>query len=204
MPTHLVLDIGNVLSEWRPDALIASAFADPADHELAMQATIGHPDWLELDKGTITVAEAARRGAHRSGLDPDRIYRVYANLPASLVAIEQTHAAVRELHARGIPMLVLSNMQHACWDWLRANHPIYALFAGCVISAEVGLIKPDPAIYRHLTDRFSLQPGDCLFIDDMAVNVEAARAVGWQAEQLTERAAGGALLREVAVRFAGR
>jgi len=201
MLTHLVLDIGNVLSEWSPDLLIASAFADPAERERAHQATIAHPDWLELDKGAMTVNEAARRATERSGLDPVEVKRVYANLPASLVAIEQTHAAVRRLHAQGVPMLVLSNMQHACWDWLRANHEIYALFEGCVISAEVGLIKPDPAIYRHLTERFSLQPSDCLFVDDMAVNVEAARAAGWQSERLSERSEGGAVLERLAGRF---
>jgi len=201
MPTHLVLDIGNVLSEWSPGPLVAAAFTDPDERERAMRATIAHPDWLALDRGTLSVPEAAGRAARRSGLDPAKILQVYTGTPASLVAIEDTHAAVRELHRRGIPMLVLSNMQHECWRWLQDNHSTYALFTGCVISAETGLIKPEPAIFHHLTERFGLSPDDCLFVDDMAPNIEAARAAGWQAEQLVDRGRGGALLLELAGRL---
>lgn len=198
MFNHLVLDIGNVLSVWDPDALIASVCDDPAMGARLRAATIEHPDWLELDRGALSVADAVRRAVQRSDLDEQRVAALYEALPASLRAIDATHAAVEALHDRGVPLYVLSNMQHHAWSWLQANHSVYRLFDGCVISAEAGLIKPDPAIYAHLTERFGLEPAGCLFVDDMAVNVAAARAAGWQAEQLVDRDGGAALLQRLA------
>ena len=201
MPKHLVLDIGNVLCEWNPEALVASAFDDPALRPAAFEATIGHPDWIELDKGLLETEEAVARAVARSGLEPKRIGAIYGNLPASLVPIEGAHAAAREAHEAGVALYVLSNMQGESWTWLRENHDVFGLCAGVVVSCEVGLAKPDPAIYRRLTDRFGLAPADCAFVDDVAANVEAAVGCGWTAEALVERERAGALIRELTARI---
>ena len=198
MPKHLVLDIGNVLCEWSPDALVASAFDDPAERAAALEATIGHPDWDALDRGRLETEDAVARAIARSGLDPRRIAAIYGNLPASLVPIEGAHAAAREAHAAGVPLYVLSNMHAEAWLWLQENHDVFGLCDGVVVSCEAGLSKPDPAIYRHLTDRFGLEPADCVFVDDVAANVEAAIGCGWSARRLAERERGGALVRELA------
>jgi 2-haloacid dehalogenase len=55
-----------------------------------------------------------------------------------------------------------------------------------VVSGEVGLIKPDPAIYHLALDRFGLDPADCLFIDDTEPNVLGARAVGLPATRFVD------------------
>jgi 2-haloacid dehalogenase len=47
-----------------------------------------------------------------------------------------------------------------------------------VVSGEVGMIKPDPRIYRLLLDRCGIDPRRAVFIDDVAANVEAARRLG--------------------------
>ena len=54
--------------------------------------------------------------------------------------------------------------------------------------AELGLVKPDPAIYRHMLDATGRAPGECFFIDDNAGNVEAARALGIVAHRFTDPA----------------
>jgi putative hydrolase of the HAD superfamily len=53
-------------------------------------------------------------------------------------------------------------------------------FDALVVSHEVGLRKPDPGIYHHAQQRAGCLAGECLFIDDLPANVEAARACGWQ------------------------
>ena len=205
MPKHLVLDIGNVLCEWNPRELVAGAFDDPDERAAAFAATIGHPDWIELDKGTLELEDAVDRAVARSGMEPTRIAAIYGDLPASLVAIEDTHGAVREAHAAGVPLYILSNMQVEAWTWLQENHDVFGLCRGVVVSCEAELAKPDPAIYRHLTDRFGLEPSDCVFVDDVAANVEAAIGCGWEGERLVERERGGSLVRELTARIvAGR
>jgi putative hydrolase of the HAD superfamily len=50
-----------------------------------------------------------------------------------------------------------------------------------VVSGLVGMVKPEPRIYEHLLASYGLQAAETVFIDDLPVNVEAARAVGLHA-----------------------
>ncbi|MGE5441733.1 MAG: HAD-IA family hydrolase, partial [Bacteroidota bacterium] len=52
---------------------------------------------------------------------------------------------------------------------------------GIVVSAEIGMVKPDPAAYWYLVERFGLEASSCLFVDDVEAYVEAAASIGMQA-----------------------
>jgi len=197
MPSVLVLDIGNVICEWNPEALVASAFSDMADHALALQATVGHSDWLELDRGTLALDQAMEQAQTRSGLDTDSIAAIYNNLPASLTILPSTVDAMAEAKAAGVPMYILSNMHSHSWDYLQANHECFSWCAGVAVSCEAKCVKPEEAIYRYLCERYALDPAECIFIDDMAVNIEAARAFSMEGTQLTDRQRGGELIRNL-------
>jgi 2-haloacid dehalogenase len=67
----------------------------------------------------------------------------------------------------------------------KKRFPFLTWFTDVVVSGEEKLVKPDAAIYTRLLERNGLQAGDCLFIDDSAANVAAARAVGMQAVHFT-------------------
>ena len=69
------------------------------------------------------------------------------------------------------------------------------------MSCEAGCIKPDAAIYQHLCDRFSVSPESCVFVDDMEKNTAAAMAFGMQAEQLTDKHAGGEMVDRLVARI---
>jgi 2-haloacid dehalogenase len=58
---------------------------------------------------------------------------------------------------------------------------VFDLFDGIVVSAEIGMVKPDPAVYRYLVERFGLEAPSCLFVDDVEANVGAASSIGMQA-----------------------
>jgi len=60
------------------------------------------------------------------------------------------------------------------------------VFDEMIISAEVGLMKPDPRIYRLALEKLDVQPGESVFLDDVLVNVEAARAAGMSAIHFTQ------------------
>src|ERR1051325_684581 len=64
---NIVFDLGGVVVAWRPDEIVARAFADPATQQLVRREIIGHPDWLELDRGTLSWDTAITRGAERTG-----------------------------------------------------------------------------------------------------------------------------------------
>jgi HAD superfamily hydrolase (TIGR01509 family) len=61
--------------------------------------------------------------------------------------------------------------------WLAETHDL-RLFDDVISSAEIGLAKPDPAIYRLALERLRVQAGEAIFVDDLARNTEAAESIG--------------------------
>jgi HAD superfamily hydrolase (TIGR01509 family) len=92
---------------------------------------------------------------------------------------------IKSLHPR-YKIGLLSN----AWDDLRQTmHERWnmdVLFDDLVISAEVGIVKPDPRIYQLAVDRLGVHPDECVFIDDILINVEAARQQGLLAIQFLD------------------
>jgi putative hydrolase of the HAD superfamily len=82
---------------------------------------------------------------------------------------------VRALHARGVPTGLVSNS----WGTRRYPRELLAeLFDGVVISGEEGFRKPDPRMYELGAQRIGVAPADCVFVDDLAFNLDPARQLG--------------------------
>lgn len=112
--------------------------------------------------------------------------------------------ALRRLRARGLRLGVVSN----AWPSLRirlATAGLDALLDAVVVSAELGVPKPDPAIYRRALAELAVPAADVLFVDDDPVNVAAARRLGMQAVTMDRYGAAGdvAGLAEVEALVAG-
>lgn len=193
----IVLDIGNVICEWNPQKLVASAFDDASQHEQALQDTVGHPDWLSLDRGTMELDVAINNARERSSLDPLCIGQLYHNTPVSLTPLPETVEGIRQAHEAGMPLYVLSNMQKHCWEHMSEQFDFWDCFTKVVVSCDVKLIKPDAAIYEYVIRECGLEPSSTVFVDDMAVNIEAAIACGWQGVQMTDTRMGGEVIREL-------
>lgn len=203
MLSNLILDIGNVICDWNPDGLVASVFTDPDEQAEALSVTVGNPDWLMLDRGTISVKEAIVRAQARTKLNPSGIAQVYENLGSSLTALPETFAAMHRAKALDVPIYILSNMQTHAWEHLERTYDCWSACAGVVVSCDTGLIKPEDAIYQHLCDRFLVTPESCVFVDDMAENIEAAREFGMQGVQLTNKHEGGQVVDVLVAKIVG-
>lgn len=197
MLRHLILDIGNVICDWNPDGLVSRTFNTLEDKAEALSVTVNTADWLMLDRGTMTIDEAISRAQARTRLPPDAIASVYANLCESLTELKTTTEAMGRAKAAGVPVYILSNMQVHAWEYLEKTYNCWDDCDGVVVSCEVGLIKPEPAIYQHLCDRFSVTPESCVFVDDMKENIEAAIEFGMQGVQLTDKHRGGEVIDEL-------
>jgi putative hydrolase of the HAD superfamily len=74
---------------------------------------------------------------------------------------------------------MLSNTNEIHWDWIRARHPeMLSRFDRLIVSHEVGLQKPDPAIFRLVVEETGFRPEEHLFIDDIEANHAGAREIG--------------------------
>jgi len=95
---------------------------------------------------------------------------------------------IRSLRQAGLRTALLSNSWGNVGDEY-PRHLFAELFDAVVISAEVGMRKPEERIFRHTAALLGLEPAECLFIDDVEANVTAATAAGLVALHHTEAAA---------------
>jgi putative hydrolase of the HAD superfamily len=175
---NLIFDLGGVVVRWEPDAIIASVFDDEALQAKVRDGVFAHPDWLELDRGTLDREDAIRRAAQRIGMTEADIRRLLLAVPPSLVPIPETVELLYRLKARGYRLYCLSNMHVASIEHLEREQKFFEVFTGKVISCRLKLCKPEPAIYQEALKVNGLQAKDSVFIDDVEVNIAAAAKVG--------------------------
>lgn len=89
-------------------------------------------------------------------------------------------AAIDRIHAAGLDSACLSNTNAAHWEQL-AGSEAFRRIRRPHASHLMGLVKPDAAIYRAFERAAGAAPGEIVFFDDLAENVDAARACGWDA-----------------------
>lgn len=180
----VVFDYGEVISR-SPDeadrARLEQVAADgiPAfDAERFWQVYWAHRD--PLDHGRISVPEywglvAADLGADWS---PSRVQQLWVADFRGWISVEPgTLDVLAELREGGTRMALLSNAGFDFGDPFRRS-PMGAYFERVFVSAEIGLIKPDAEAYRHVARELSIDPDEMVFIDNKAVNVEGATAIG--------------------------
>jgi putative hydrolase of the HAD superfamily len=178
---NVVFDFGGVLVRWAPGEVVASLF-EPSVHDRLMQESFQHPDWLEVDRGTLNEASVSARVAQRTGLSQASIAELLKRARESLAPLPDSIALLRQVAAiEGVHLYGLSNMHGDTFRYLQERFNFWSLFEGIVISGDIGMLKPDRDIFEHLTSRFKLNPAESVFIDDSLPNVLAARAHGLKA-----------------------
>jgi putative hydrolase of the HAD superfamily len=181
---NVIFDFGGVLVSWRPQEIIDSFYAEQPLRDALRTHAFEHGDWLDMDRGTLDEASVARRCAARMARPESELTALFEHVRAALTPIEPTVALLRELRRRSdLKLYGLSNMSATIFAYLDRRHDFFKLFDGIVVSADVKLLKPEPAIYEHLRDRFDLDFAESVFIDDLERNVESARSVGLPAIQ---------------------
>ena len=177
----VVFDVGNVLVRFSPEQVLTELFhGQDALQARLMGRVFKTPYWIMLDHGIITYDEALEAMTGReSDLRPS-IRLILQNWQDLKHTIPEGVETLRAVKAHGKKAYVLSNYHTDAFAYIEKKYDFFSLFDGKVISARVGLLKPDPAIFRRLTECYGLQPTRSLFIDDTPVNVEAAMTLGWQ------------------------
>jgi 2-haloacid dehalogenase len=180
-PTAVVFDVGNVLLRWDPRNLYRKVFEDERRMEWFL-ANVCTSEWnLEQDRGrSWEEAVALLLDRHPEHEIPIRAFHDRWHETVS-GAIEENVAVLERMRAAGVPTYCITNFSGPKFREAQKRFPFLASFDGAIVSGEECLLKPDPAIYRLLLDRYRLDAEDCIFIDDSVANVEGARAVGMHA-----------------------
>ena len=200
VPRGLLVDWGGVLTSGLEEALRRWAELDGFDFDSYLQAVLA---WLPaassedataeaelnpvhaLERGQIAVPDFERKLAsilvRRDGTPVpaegliERMFAHFEHQPAM-------SALVRRANERGIKTALLSNS----WGNTYPRDTWDGMFDDIVISGEVGLRKPEPEIFRLAAGRLGLEPAECVFVDDLQLNVDGALAVGMTAILHTE------------------
>lgn len=174
----VIFDLGGVLVEWSPQKIARRMYPDEERQQKLRSLVLQHHDWLMLDKGVLSEEDAIGIFTRRMGCPVEEMARLMVLVKESLSLIPETLVLVRELHATGVPLYCLSNMQEKAFDRLLQRYDFWGLFRGRVISSHVNMVKPDPQIFEYLLKQYDLRPAECIFIDDIIYNIQAAATCG--------------------------
>jgi putative hydrolase of the HAD superfamily len=176
----LLVDYGGVLTSNVFDSFRSFCVAEGLEPDAIMNLLREDPRAIVLvrglEAGELTEDEFGERFGDLLGIDerPGMVDRMFGSLRPD----EEMLAAVRRARAAGIRTGLISNSMGAG----RYDRSAFGeLFDGVVISGEVGMHKPQPEIFLLGAERAGVEPGDCVFVDDLRQNCEGAEAVGMTA-----------------------
>lgn len=180
MIRNIVFDMGKVLLDYEALAVCYAYTDREEDVELLGKELFFSEEWILLDRGVITEEEALMRMDPR--LPDERMRKMAADCLAhwheyNLRPTAGMEELVRSLKEKGYRIYLLSNASHRLRVY-EAEIPGHQYFDGTIVSAEEKLLKPEPAIYERLFEKYGLLPEECFFIDDRPENVDGGKACG--------------------------
>jgi putative hydrolase of the HAD superfamily len=178
----LLFDLGNVLVEFSGVRDLARLLPAPLTPEELVERWTNCPHSHAFQLGQMSADDYAERFVKdwRIALQPHEFMKEYRTWSRRL--LPGARELLDELRPR-FRIAALSNSNEAHWDRNSSEIGVTDLFEIAISSHQVGLCKPDPAIYKIALDRLGVAPESVMFFDDLAENVEAARSVGIRAYQ---------------------
>lgn len=184
----VIFDIGNVLAAFDWHAFFAEQdFGEEMIQRLA-KATVKSEEWKEYDRGCVDDEDMLRLFIANDPEIETEIRKALADFHNLVTPYAYAIPWIKELKKKGYQVLVLSNFSHKalreCWHAL----DFLPYVDGGILSFQDKLIKPMPEIYRLLLDRYHVKAEECVFMDDVAHNVEAAQKAGIHAFRFENQA----------------
>lgn len=184
----ILFDFGGVYMDSPFDAVSDIARETGVDPDLLKQVIFGdyhqdtdHP-WHRLERGELSLEDAREGIIHegrKHGLDTD-IYQLFARFANVERGLKQALLdKTLEWKDRGLQLAMITNNIREFTGWKDLfPYPVADVYHTISDSSELGMRKPNPAIYQHTLQQLAIEPGQALFLDDYPSNVEAAQSVG--------------------------
>ncbi len=177
----VVFDIGNVLIPWNPRWLFRNVLPNDEDIERFL-SEVDFVGWNESHDAGQRFADGI---AQRSAAFPhyQHLFKAfYERWEESLgPPIQGTVELASRLRQKGYRTLALTNFSAETFPRAQRLHSFLTEFEGIVVSGHEKLMKPDPAIYQLLCQRYQVTPSQAVFIDDSPKNVTGAQQIGMHA-----------------------
>lgn len=180
MIKNIVFDMGNVLLEYDAMKVCRRFIANPREQQMVFTALFVSPEWILMDMGVLPEALALAQIKRRL---PDHLHQA-ADLcfnhwhEYAMTPYPRMKEIIAGLKGRGYNIYLCSNASLRMLDCYKQLIPGVEYFDGILFSAAEKLLKPQHQIYERLFERFSLNPRECFFIDDVQLNLDGAEECG--------------------------
>ena len=184
MITTIIFDIGNVLIDFDWDGFIHRLFpgADHKFYDKLNETVWGGGRWDRLDAGDEPEQVLASLINYSPDLEKE-LRSIVENIGDTLKKRPSTPDWLKSLKTRGYRLLYLSNYSRYVMKKNPEVLDFLPLLDGGVFSCDVKLIKPQREIYECLAQKYGLIPSECVFIDDLARNIQAGKDFGFNVLQ---------------------
>ncbi len=177
----VIFDYGGVISKPQNKKSVANIIASlglrDTDHFRQIYSIYrknidsGHFTMQEYWEKTLSVMDMKKNSSDLEWLIREDIVS-WADINGDTVTL------IKELKQNGTKLAILSNMVVETLDYLRKNTSFIPLFDYEFFSCNINMIKPDPKIYQYVLSELKVKAEECLFIDDIADNCQAAEKLG--------------------------
>lgn len=186
---NIIFDLGNVLIEWNKEKILSKICKNDLEYNLFNQFVFQSNLWIDLDNGKISLEFLGNQLIDEMGHQyQDQIHELVWNWFNYVDLYDEVYELIKQLKKKNFQIYVLSNTSsifHILLDSVLSK--VSSVLNGYVISCEVKMMKPQKEIYLSLVNKYQLDIKDCIFLDDLEENVEAARTLGIKAFQIKER-----------------
>lgn len=182
---NIIFDFGGVLMDWNPRYFFKDYFKDDEKMEYFLE-NIAQDEWnIEQDRGR-TLAEGTEIQVKKFPEWEKEIRAYYDNWTTMLKSdIPQNVEILRKLKNTDYHLFGLTNWSAETFPYALENYDFFQIFDGkIVVSGTEKLIKPDPKIWYVLLERYNIQAGESVFIDDNPKNIEMAQSLGFETIQV--------------------
>ena len=184
---NLIFDVGNVLLEYRWNQMLLDYGLSKEEAAVAGPLFFEHDIWKELDYGNISVEEVICLYEKALPQYAGLIRWFLTNLELMPIARKDVWEKVHALKKKGYKIYLLSNYNKDFFDTHTKGADFLNDIDGKVVSYEIHKIKPDPAIYEYLLEKYDLKPEESVFFDDRLENTEAAEKLGIKSYTITSK-----------------
>ena len=178
MIRNVIFDLGNVLISFSPADYLKKKGYPEHIRSVILNDIFHSEEWTKLDEGVITTEEAIDSICIKSALKRQEIALIFDFRIDIMFPLDFNVRLLPALKKRGFSVYYLSNFHLDTFEVVSNDYFFFRYFDGGVVSSNVKLAKPDIRIYNLMLDKYTLDPSECLFIDDVEVNVQSAADVG--------------------------
>ena len=178
MINTVIFDVGMVLARFRWKEYLEEFKWSEEIKEKVAKATVLSTTWNQFDKGSMTWQELYDEFCSNDETVKNEITLFFKNLENIVQMYADSVEWVKSVKESGYRVYILSNYPEYLYEKSQKELRFLEYVDGAVFSFREKTVKPEPEIYQCLLERYSIHPNEAVFLDDVAINLEAAKKHG--------------------------